>query len=30
MYRRRNYGTLKGLKRALKIACMTEERRRAG
>ena len=30
MYRRRNYGTLKGLKRALKTACMTEERRRAG
>lgn len=30
MYRRRNYGTLKGLKRALKLACMAEERRRAG
>lgn len=29
-YRWRNYGTLKGLKRALKIACMAEERRRAG
>ena len=30
MYRWRNYGTIKGLKRAFKLACMAEERRRAG
>lgn len=30
MYRRRNYGTLKGLKRAIKLAWMAEARRRAG